>query len=74
MFCYRVYFRFFLLLQIFDSNDYSFIALIPSPYKQALTGGDFVAANRVIIWDKVSYLLEQIIGMLHNVLMSATTR
>ena len=41
--------------QIFDSNDYSFIALIPSPYKQALTGGDFVAANRVLIWDKVSY-------------------
>eukprot|EP00794_Sanderia_malayensis_P009425 gene9425-10411_t len=38
--------------QIFDSSDYSFIASIPSPYKQALIGGDFVAANRVIIWDK----------------------
>ena len=62
----------FFLLQIFDSNDYSFIAMIPSPYKQALTGGDFVAANRAIIWDKVSYLLEQVLVVLGSVLLSAT--
>eukprot|EP00795_Rhopilema_esculentum_P009331 gene9331-17032_t len=38
--------------QVFDASDFTFIALIPSPYKQTLMGGDFVAANRVIVWDK----------------------
>ncbi|XP_057311095.1 WD repeat-containing protein 7-like isoform X1 [Hydractinia symbiolongicarpus] len=39
--------------QIFDASDFSFLAALPAPQKIPLTNGDFVATNRVLIWNKM---------------------
>nr|XP_014343100.1 PREDICTED: WD repeat-containing protein 7 [Latimeria chalumnae] len=36
--------------RIFDAGDYSLLCSVPSENGQAWTGGDFVAADKVIIW------------------------
>ncbi|XP_012995745.1 WD repeat-containing protein 7 isoform X3 [Esox lucius] len=36
--------------RVFDAGDYSLLCSVPSEGDQAWTGGDFIAADRVIIW------------------------
>lgn len=38
--------------QLFDAGDFSFLAALPAPDKIPLKKGDFVATNRVLIWNK----------------------
>ena len=40
-------------IQLFDAGDFSFLAALPAPDKIPLVKGDFVATNRVLIWNKV---------------------
>uniref|UniRef100_A0A7M5X173 WD repeat-containing protein 7 n=2 Tax=Clytia hemisphaerica TaxID=252671 RepID=A0A7M5X173_9CNID len=38
--------------QLFNAGDFSFLAALPAPDKVPLKKGDFVATNRVLIWNK----------------------
>jgi len=38
--------------QIFDASDFSFLASLPAPHNIPLVKGEFVATNRVIVWNK----------------------
>lgn len=38
------------VLQVFDAGDYSLLCSVPSENDQAWTGGEFIAADKVIIW------------------------
>lgn len=38
------------LCQVFDAGDYSLLCSMPSENDQAWTGGEFIAADKVIIW------------------------
>uniref|UniRef100_A0AAY4EM89 WDR72-like alpha-solenoid domain-containing protein n=1 Tax=Denticeps clupeoides TaxID=299321 RepID=A0AAY4EM89_9TELE len=44
--------------RVFDAGDYSLLCSVPSENDQAWTGGDFIAADKVIIWteDGCSYI------------------
>uniref|UniRef100_A0A8C9SCU4 WD repeat domain 7 n=1 Tax=Scleropages formosus TaxID=113540 RepID=A0A8C9SCU4_SCLFO len=44
--------------RVFDAGDYSLLCNVPSENDQAWTGGDFIAADKVIIWteDGCSYI------------------
>ena len=44
--------------QVFDAGDYSLLCSVPSENDQAWTGGEFIAADKVIIWteDGCSYI------------------
>ena len=44
--------------QVFDAVDYSLLCSVSSENDQAWTGGEFIAADRVIIWteDGCSYI------------------
>lgn len=45
-------------LQVFDAADYSLLCSVPSESEQVWTGGEFIAADKVIIWteDGCSYV------------------
>uniref|UniRef100_A0A3Q1CQ63 WDR72-like alpha-solenoid domain-containing protein n=1 Tax=Amphiprion ocellaris TaxID=80972 RepID=A0A3Q1CQ63_AMPOC len=45
-------------MQVFDAGDYSLLCSVPSDNDQAWTGGEFIAADKVIIWteDGCSYI------------------
>lgn len=36
--------------QVFDAGDYSLLCSVPSETDQTWTGGDFVSADKVIVW------------------------
>lgn len=36
--------------QVFDAGDYSLLCSVPSENEQTWTGGDFVSADKVIVW------------------------
>lgn len=36
--------------QVFDAGDYSLLCSVPSENDQTWTGGDFVSADKVIVW------------------------
>ena len=38
------------MVQVFDAGDYSLLCSVPSEADQAWTGGEFIAADKVIIW------------------------
>uniref|UniRef100_A0A3Q3E3F1 WD repeat domain 7 n=1 Tax=Labrus bergylta TaxID=56723 RepID=A0A3Q3E3F1_9LABR len=44
--------------RVFDAGDYSLLCSVPSENDQAWTGGEFISADRVIIWteDGCSYI------------------
>lgn len=44
--------------QVFDAGDYSLLCSVPSDSDQSWTGGEFVSADKVIIWteDGCSYI------------------
>uniref|UniRef100_A0A3B4YGR8 WD repeat domain 7 n=1 Tax=Seriola lalandi dorsalis TaxID=1841481 RepID=A0A3B4YGR8_SERLL len=44
--------------RVFDAGDYSLLCSVPSDNDQAWTGGEFIAADKVIIWteDGCSYI------------------
>uniref|UniRef100_A0A4W4DVR7 WDR72-like alpha-solenoid domain-containing protein n=1 Tax=Electrophorus electricus TaxID=8005 RepID=A0A4W4DVR7_ELEEL len=44
--------------RVFDAGDFSLLCSVPSENDQAWTGGDFIAADKVIIWteDGCSYI------------------
>ena len=42
------------LLQLYDSSDFKFLASVPSPPSHPWLGGDFVAADCVLVWSTVS--------------------
>uniref|UniRef100_A0A8D3C8X4 WD repeat domain 7 n=1 Tax=Scophthalmus maximus TaxID=52904 RepID=A0A8D3C8X4_SCOMX len=44
--------------RVFDAGDYSLLCSVPSDTDQAWTGGEFIAADKVIIWteDGCSYI------------------
>lgn len=45
-------------LQVFDAADYSLLCSVPSESEQVWIGGEFIAADKVIIWteDGCSYV------------------
>uniref|UniRef100_A0A8C7FDZ8 WD repeat domain 7 n=1 Tax=Oncorhynchus kisutch TaxID=8019 RepID=A0A8C7FDZ8_ONCKI len=44
--------------RVFDAGDYSLLCSVPSENDQSWTGGDFIAADKIIIWteDGCSYI------------------
>ena len=43
------------LCQVFDAGDYSLLCSVPSDNDQVWTGGEFIAADKVIIWTEDGY-------------------
>ena len=44
---------FFFLFQMYDAGDFKFLTAVPSPPGQVWMGGDFVAADCVLVWTRV---------------------
>lgn len=43
------------LCQVFDAGDYSLLCSVASDNDQVWTGGEFIAADKVIIWTEDGY-------------------
>ena len=46
---------------MYDAGDFKFLATVSSPPGQVWMGGDFVAADCVLIWTRVSFLKKKCI-------------